>query len=298
MTDARPVLYLVVCAAPRATRTPHLVGLLQEAGWDVCVIATPQALGFIGVDDLEQLTGHPVRSTYKRPDEPDVLPPADAMVVCPATFNTMNKWALGIADTLALGLITEAIGTGVKLVAAPSLNNAQEQHPAFARSVRTLRECGVTVLYGPGVYEPTAPGTGGREFEWGLIVEAVGPPPTESSDAGPAEPALDQLIREFERSTRATIQRLMREIKYRPRLFSEMVGNEGAVAAHKTLLRTPRVSDGFMTLKDNGKLADSVEAAVLNPHYERLFTSEERAIARQRLEDIGGFDVDAYLQSL
>lgn len=176
MTDARSVLYLIVCAAPRATRTPHLVGLLQEAGWDVCVIATPQALGFIDAGKLEQLTGHPVRSTYKQPNEPDVLPPADAMVVCPATFNTMNKWALGIADTLALGLITEAIGTGVKLVAAPSLNNAQERHPAFARSVETLRECGVAVLYGPGVYEPTAPGTGGREFEWELIVEAVATP--------------------------------------------------------------------------------------------------------------------------
>lgn len=176
MTDSRSVVYLIVCAAPRATRTPHLVGLLQEAGWHVCVIATPQALNFIDVDELERLTGHPVRSTYKRPDEPDVLPPADAMVVCPATFNTVNKWALGIADTLALGLITEAIGTGVKLVAAPSLNNAQEKHPAFARSVETLRECGVTVLYGPEVYEPTKPGTGGREFEWGLIVKAVATP--------------------------------------------------------------------------------------------------------------------------
>jgi phosphopantothenoylcysteine decarboxylase len=178
MSDDRPVLYLIVCAAPRAKKTPHLVGLLQAAGWDVCVIATPQALNFIDAKELEQLTGHPVRSTYKHPDEPDVLPPADAMVVCPATFNTMNKWALGIADTLALGLITEAIGTGVKLVAAPSLNDAQEKHPAFARSVETLCGCGATVLYGPGVYEPTAPGTGGREYEWELIIEAVGSPST------------------------------------------------------------------------------------------------------------------------
>jgi phosphopantothenoylcysteine synthetase/decarboxylase len=176
MTDVRPVLYLIVCAAPRATRTPRLVGLLQGTGWDVCVIATPQALNFIDADELERLTGHPVRSTYKKPDELDVLPPADAMVVCPATFNTMNKWALGIADTLALGLITEAIGTGVKLVAAPSLNDAQEKHPAFVRSVEVLRDCDVTVLYGPGVYEPTAPGTGGRDYDWTKITEALGAP--------------------------------------------------------------------------------------------------------------------------
>jgi phosphopantothenoylcysteine synthetase/decarboxylase len=173
MRNARLVLYLIVCAAPRAKRTAHLVELLQDAGWDVCVIATPQALGFIDVGELERLTGHPVRSAYKQPDEPDVLPPAHAIVVCPATFNTVNKWALGIADTLALGLITEAIGTGIKLVAAPSLNDAQEKHPAFMRSVETLRQCGVTVLYGPGVYEPTGPGTGGQEYDWGLIVEGL-----------------------------------------------------------------------------------------------------------------------------
>lgn len=176
MTGARSVVYLIVCAAPRAKRTPHLVELLQAAGWSVCVIATPQALGFIGTGELVDMTGYPVRSTYKQPDEPDLLPPADAMVVCPATFNTINKWALGVADTLALGLVTEALGTGVKLVAAPSLNNAQERHPAFARSVETLRDYGVNVLYGPGVYEPTAPGAGSQEYSWDTIVEALGSP--------------------------------------------------------------------------------------------------------------------------
>ena len=176
MTDARSVVYLIVCAAPRAKRTPHLVELLQAAGWSVCAIATPQALSFINTRELEHLTGYPVRSTYKQPDEPDLLPPADAMAVCPATFNTINKWALGIADTLALGVVTEALGMGIKLVAAPSLNDAQERHPAFARSVETLRDCGVNVLYGPGVYEPTAPGIGGREYGWDLIVEALGSP--------------------------------------------------------------------------------------------------------------------------
>jgi flavoprotein len=30
------------------------------------------------------------------PDEPDELPAADAVVVAPATFNTVNKWAAGI----------------------------------------------------------------------------------------------------------------------------------------------------------------------------------------------------------
>jgi hypothetical protein len=89
------------------------------------------------------------------------------------TFNSLNKWALGLSDTLAVGLLTEAVGLGLPLVAGPSLNNAQEQHPAFARSVAALRAMGVGVLYGPGVYEPTAPGTGGRAYDWDLPLAAL-----------------------------------------------------------------------------------------------------------------------------
>jgi hypothetical protein len=37
------------------------------------------------------------------------------MITCPVTFNTLNKWALGISDTLVLGLLTEAVGLGLPL---------------------------------------------------------------------------------------------------------------------------------------------------------------------------------------
>jgi hypothetical protein len=77
------------------------------------------------------------------------------------------------SDTLALGLVTEAIGMGLPLVAAPALNSAQAAHPAFEHSVATLRAACVTVLYGPGIYEPGPPRTGGRPYEWGLVVRAV-----------------------------------------------------------------------------------------------------------------------------
>jgi len=33
--------------------------------------------------------------------------------VAPATFNTVNKWAAGISDTLALGILCEAYGMGI-----------------------------------------------------------------------------------------------------------------------------------------------------------------------------------------
>jgi len=95
------------------------------------VVSTPDGLKFIDVPALAELTGHPVRHRYKYPGDPDVLPNADAMVVAPATVNTINKWACGIADTLALGLLVEAVGSGVPLVAVPYTNRAMAAHPAF-----------------------------------------------------------------------------------------------------------------------------------------------------------------------
>jgi hypothetical protein len=94
--ERRGVVYLMVCAAPPARDALVLVELAQQAGWEVCVIATPNARRFIDPPALEAATGHPVRFDYKQPDEPDELPPPDAIVVAPATFNTLNKWAAGI----------------------------------------------------------------------------------------------------------------------------------------------------------------------------------------------------------
>jgi flavoprotein len=47
------------------------------------------------------------------PDEPNELPAADAVIVAPATFNTVNKWATGIADTFVVGLLCELMGFGI-----------------------------------------------------------------------------------------------------------------------------------------------------------------------------------------
>ena len=98
---------------------------------------------------MAELTGHPVRVYYKQPDEPDVLPPADAFVIAPATFNTINKLAGGVSDTLALGLLNEAVGLGLPIIAVPWPNADLARHPAFPRSVAALREWGVTVVLDP-----------------------------------------------------------------------------------------------------------------------------------------------------
>lgn len=143
------VLYLLVCAAGPAPGAGRLVELAQADGWTVQVVATPSALAFIDTAALEEQTGRPVRSRYRSPAEPRP-PRPDAVVLAPATYNTINKFALGIADTYVLGLLAEAPGLGIPVVALPYVNPALASRLPFRRAVEQLRAEGVRVLPDPG----------------------------------------------------------------------------------------------------------------------------------------------------
>lgn len=170
------VLYLIGCGSPAAHKLGALVELAQQEGWNVCVVTTPDGRKFVDVPALAAQTGYPVRSTYKNPGEPDMLPNPHAMIVAPATVNTINKWSAGITDTLALGLLVEAQGKGLPIVAVPYTNAAMASHPAFLDSIGKLRGWGITVLFGEDVVPLHAPGTMESHidaFPWRLALDAL-----------------------------------------------------------------------------------------------------------------------------
>jgi hypothetical protein len=149
VTEPQPVLYVVATGASPASQLGAFVRFAQQLDWDVCVIATPEGARFFDTGQLAELTGHPVRVHYKDPSEPDVLPPADAFVIAPATFNTINKLALGLSDTLALGLLNEAVGLDLPIIAVPWPNAPLARHPAFQRAVADIRSWGIKVIFDP-----------------------------------------------------------------------------------------------------------------------------------------------------
>jgi phosphopantothenoylcysteine synthetase/decarboxylase len=172
----RGVLYIISCGSPVARDVGRLVTPAQREGWDVCVVLTPDGRKFVDVPALALLTGHPVRSQYKNPGDPDVLPAPDAIIVAPATVNTVNKWACGIADTLALGLVVEGQGKGLPIVVMPYTNWAMGSHPAFRESLERLRGWGISVLFGDEFFPLHAPGLGEQRrdtFPWELALEAL-----------------------------------------------------------------------------------------------------------------------------
>jgi Flavoprotein len=103
VTEER-VLIAVVCGASPAREVDRLVAMAQERGWTVGITATPAVLRFLDVEKLEALTGLPVRSEYRAVDQPRArtLPEPQAVVVAPATFNTVCKLAAGTATTTRL----------------------------------------------------------------------------------------------------------------------------------------------------------------------------------------------------
>ncbi|MFF9219169.1 flavoprotein [Streptomyces viridosporus] len=168
----KPFLYVVVCAAGVAADVSKLITSAQERNWEVGVIATPVALnGFFDTTAVEAQTGRPIRSAWRTPGEPRPFPAPDAVVVAPATFNTLNKWAAGIADTLALATLSEAAGLGVPIAVLPCVADALAAHPAYRESLTRLR--GMGVRFGDPYAGWEEPGGGRPEFGWERVLDLV-----------------------------------------------------------------------------------------------------------------------------
>jgi phosphopantothenoylcysteine decarboxylase len=169
MTEPRPVLLLVVCAAPPAAKIDELAELLTTAGWDVYPVLTVAATAWVDPALLEKATRHAVKSQPRGPQEPKSLPPADAILVAPATFNTINQWAAGINDTAVLGILNEALGTGTPLVVSPYAKSVLAAHPAFRRNLELLAAAGVRFTK----TDALRPADSNEPFNWSCVLDLL-----------------------------------------------------------------------------------------------------------------------------
>jgi phosphopantothenoylcysteine synthetase/decarboxylase len=158
VTVNAPGVHLVISGAPAPEGLPSLVTLIQESGWRVVVFSTPTGTRFADLGELERLTGQPVRWEYRLPGTGERTPPADAVLACPLTFNSVNKFAPGHADNFAVGLLCELLGYGVPVVVVPHCKPQLATHSAFPASITALRGMGAEVLFDPDApYERRLP---------------------------------------------------------------------------------------------------------------------------------------------
>jgi phosphopantothenoylcysteine synthetase/decarboxylase len=149
------VAYLVLSGTTTAARGPEILRGLVGLGFaTVIALPTPNAARTIAGGELADVTGAQVVESYFdlaiRP-----RPPRGVVLFAPCSFNSLNKLAHGIADTLALSVVAEAIGRKTPVIVAPSLNQPLLDHPQAQAALKLLPSWGVTIV--PPVDEGQGP---------------------------------------------------------------------------------------------------------------------------------------------
>jgi hypothetical protein len=95
------------------------------------------------------------------------------------------------------------------------------------------------------------------------------------------------LAEKFHQEMLAIYERARNECDYHHHRFLQMVQEDGGLEVAHRLLEEDSVREGLVTLWRKDRLDLTVEALVLKPEYEPLFTEEEISKARKRLEHLG-----------
>lgn len=77
---------------------------------------------------------------------------------------------------------------------------------------------------------------------------------------------------------------------YNATRFYQMVNEKGGLATAKALLASQEIQSGLTTLWECGRLDLSMEALVIDPRFEQLFSEDELEGARKRLVAYGYSD--------
>ncbi len=140
-------MLLGVCGGIAAYKMAALTSTLVQHGAIVDVIMTPEAERFVGALTFSSLTARPVYTSLW--DAPERIPhirlvrEAQAILVAPATANTIAKLANGIADDL---LTTALLAARIPVIVAPAMNSAMYEHPATVANLATLRARGYEIV--------------------------------------------------------------------------------------------------------------------------------------------------------
>ena len=169
----KPFLYVVVCAAGIAGDVGKLITAAQEHNWDVGVVATPPALGFIDAHAVEAQTGYPIRSAWRSPGDPRPLPAADAIAVAPA--HLQHHQQVGVRNLRHPGAGHPLRGIRLR---HPDCRTALSERGAGC-APRVWAESGAATTMGVviGDHEPFQPEAdgGADRFRWEQALELLEP---------------------------------------------------------------------------------------------------------------------------
>lgn len=171
-----------VCGGIAAYKAAELVRALEKHALDVHVVMTEAAQHFVQPLTFAALTGHKViTGLWNGSEQPgadaasaiehmDAAQTTDALVVAPATANTLAKFAHGIADDFLSALY---LATTAPVIVAPAMNVNMWEHAATRANIETLAARNVHIVSPEAGYLACGMTGAGRLAETDAIVDAV-----------------------------------------------------------------------------------------------------------------------------
>jgi phosphopantothenoylcysteine decarboxylase / phosphopantothenate---cysteine ligase len=145
-------IVLGVSGGIAAYKAVEIASRLVQAGAGVDVVMTDAAREFVTPLSFQAITKRDVRSsTFAGWDEAgaghvSLAERADALLIAPATANTLAKLAHGFADDMLSVTHLAAAPRGIPIAIAPAMEPHMFQHPATQTNLGTLRARGAWIV--------------------------------------------------------------------------------------------------------------------------------------------------------
>ena len=142
-------IVLGVTGSIAAYKSAFLVRLLVKEGCEVRVVMTEPAKDFVGPLTFSVLSGNPVSSVFASREtgvwtnHVELGLWADALVIAPATANTIAGMASGICNNLLLGVY---LSSRCPVFLAPAMDLDMWKHPAVVANMDKLKEFGNKII--------------------------------------------------------------------------------------------------------------------------------------------------------
>lgn len=140
---------MAVSGGIAAYKSAELVRLLRKQGATVRVVMTRSAIQFVSPLTFQALSGNPVHSELLDADQELAMGHislarwAEALIIAPATANTIAKCSHGLADDL---LSTLYLAATCPVYVAPAMNQAMWHKAVTQENIQKLKSHGVTII--------------------------------------------------------------------------------------------------------------------------------------------------------
>ncbi len=274
---------LLITGGIAALKTPMLARALRRQGAEVTAFISDEGLRFTTAETLAWCTDRPVVSTLSpRSEHVSDAEQFHAYLVAPATYNTINKMACGIADGPLTATLASALGRmeqgACAVLVCPTMHGSMHTR-ILTESLQRLQSFGVTV-----VPPRDAAGKHNLPDEEPIVVavsRAVSTSPLRGKrilvTGGPVPSVLDAVRRLGSRFTGALGVEIAKELSYCGADVDLILG-AGSIAAPAWLhARTAHDVDEYSALVRGALATSAVQAAVLSAAVSDFAPTEPRA---------------------